>query len=142
MTVDPANPNFARCWRAELPATIAHELHHLRRWRGPGCGATLLEALVSEGLAQHYELSERRTPPIYAHISADLDALWKLAQSELDESRYDHARWFFGVAELPRWAGYALGFELVRRFFERAAGDALTHAEVSAQDVRVVWPSG
>ena len=51
LTLDPGNPQFALRWRSEVPATLAHELHHCRRWRGPGYGSTLLEALVSEGLA-------------------------------------------------------------------------------------------
>ena len=140
ITVDPANPNFARCWRSELPATIAHELHHARRWRGPGYGSTLLEALVSEGLAQHYEAQDRGEAPVYAHIPADLPALWATVQAELGASGYDHARWFFGGAELPRWAGYTLGFELVRRFLAYAGGDALTHADVPAQRIQAAWP--
>ncbi|WP_415790771.1 hypothetical protein [Deinococcus saxicola] len=34
ITLDPHNPHFAAGWRTELPATLAHELHHARRWRG------------------------------------------------------------------------------------------------------------
>lgn len=142
ITVDPANANFARCWRTELPATIAHELHHARRWCGPGYGHTLLETLVSEGLAQHYEAQDRGEAPIYARLSADLPSLWATAQAELGAASYDHARWFYGAAELPRWAGYTLGFELVRRFLNDEGGNALIHAEVPAQRVRAAWPRG
>ena len=35
LTVSPDNPEFLPGWRTELPATLAHELHHARRWRGP-----------------------------------------------------------------------------------------------------------
>ncbi|MFC6749025.1 DUF2268 domain-containing putative Zn-dependent protease [Deinococcus aquaticus] len=59
LTVSPDNPEFLPGWRTELPATLAHELHHARRWRGPGYGRTLLEVLVTEGLAQHHERTER-----------------------------------------------------------------------------------
>ena len=38
-----------------IPATVVHELHHSSRVRtGPGYGVTLGEALVSEGLADHF----------------------------------------------------------------------------------------
>lgn len=141
VTLTPDNPNFAANWRTEVPATLAHELHHARRWRGPGYGRTLLEALVSEGLAQHYEAEERGGPPPYARTSADLDGLWQRAQVELDLPAYDHNAWFFGSEEagLPRWAGYALGFELVRRFLFQSGGDAVTHADAPAAGFWGAW---
>jgi uncharacterized protein YjaZ len=143
VTLTPENSHFAACWRTEMPATLAHELHHARRWRGPGYGRTLLEVLVSEGLAQHFEAAERGGPPLYARIEANLEPLWQRAQGELDAPHYDHAAWFFGseVADLPRWAGYALGYELVRCFLDQAEGDAVTHADVSAELLRGVWPA-
>lgn len=51
LTVDPANPNLSRCLGETLERMVAHEFHHVCRWRGPGYGRTLGEALVSEGLA-------------------------------------------------------------------------------------------
>ncbi|ALW89666.1 DUF2268 domain-containing putative Zn-dependent protease [Deinococcus actinosclerus] len=44
LTVDPGHAAVRTGWRTELPATLAHELHHVRRWRGPGYGHTLLRA--------------------------------------------------------------------------------------------------
>lgn len=43
----------------DVPATIIHELHHCSRSAGRGYGRTLLEALVSEALAQHFEADFR-----------------------------------------------------------------------------------
>ncbi|WP_425387110.1 hypothetical protein [Deinococcus apachensis] len=34
VTLTPDNPNFLSAWHHEVPATLAHELHHARRWRG------------------------------------------------------------------------------------------------------------
>ncbi len=36
-------------------STLVHEVHHAMRWRGPGCGTSLRERLVTEGLAQAFE---------------------------------------------------------------------------------------
>lgn len=141
ITLTPDNPHFMNGWRTELAATLAHELHHVRRWRGPGYGTTLLEALVSEGLAQHYEAGERGGLPPYASIPADLDGLWHRAEAELDSTDYGHPAWFFGseAGGLPRWAGYALGYELVRRFLVRRGGDAVTWADAPAGQFRGAW---
>lgn len=134
LTIDPKNSNFVACWQRELPAMLAHELHHVRRWRGPGYGRTLREALASEGLAQHFEAGQRGELPIYAQPSSDLEALWERARPELDAPTYNHNAWFYGseAGQLPRWAGYQLGYAQVRRAFERLGGDAVSHAETPA----------
>ncbi|MFC3832590.1 MULTISPECIES: DUF2268 domain-containing putative Zn-dependent protease [Deinococcus] len=139
LALTPTSTPFQEGWRQELPATLAHELHHAARWRHQGMG-TLLDALVFEGLAQHFELTERRERPIYAVPTTDLDALWTRAQDELD-GPYDYAAWFMGApaAGLPRWGGYALGFELMRRGFEVQGGDAVSHVATPADAFRGVW---
>lgn len=138
LTVNPDNPNFAACWRTELPATLAHELHHAKRWQGAGYGQTMLEVLVSEGLAQHYEKAERGKPPPYALPPANLPELWQQAAPLLNSTDFGYEAWFFGseAQNLPRWAGYALGFELVRRYFAVNGGDAVTHAQTPAAAFR------
>jgi Predicted Zn-dependent protease (DUF2268) len=135
LTIDPANPNFGLHWRSELSAMLAHELHHVRRWRGPGYGRTLREVLATEGLAQHFEAVERGEPPIYARAGDDLDVLWQRALLELDAPTYDHAAWFFGAGDLPRWAGYRPGFERVRLELEKLGGDALSLADSPASEL-------
>ncbi len=139
LAMTPQNPQFMASWQRELSATLAHELHHAKRWRSRGLGS-LLDALVFEGLAQHYEARERGEWPIFARAITDLELLWTRAYKDLD-GPYDHQAWFFGSADqdLPRWGGYALGFELVRRFFEREGGDAVVHAATSAEEFRSGW---
>ncbi|WP_369409440.1 DUF2268 domain-containing putative Zn-dependent protease [Deinococcus arboris] len=139
LAVTPQSPQFLDHWQRELPATLAHELHHAKRWRHAGLG-TLLEALVFEGLAQHYEVEERGEPPLYAQPTTDLGALWARAREQLD-GPYDHQAWFLGSVgqDLPRWGGYALGFELVRQFLQREGGDAVIHASTPAEQFRSAW---
>jgi len=124
--IDPAHPWVDAAGEEELLAMLAHELHHCARWTRPGYGATLGEALVSEGLACVFETGFRGgVPPFWAR-ALDADALRSVeakARPLLDERRYDHRDWFFGAPErgVPRHAGYSLGFELVARHV-RATG--------------------
>lgn len=133
LNLDPSNPHFAAHWRTEVPATLAHELYHCARWRGPGYGQTLLEVLVSEGLAQHHEREERGGQPApYSKLDLSLAPLWEQARPLLHSATYPHAEWFFGAGSLPRWAGYALGYELVGRLLGDTGQDAAAHAHTPA----------
>src|SRR6266852_4448589 len=94
LTIDPANPNLFTDFDAEFLTTLGHELHHCMRHGGPGYGGTLGEALVTEGLACHFETELRGgVVPFYARALEDkaLEALWARATSELKNSSYDHA---------------------------------------------------
>ena len=99
-----------------VPASLAHELHHSSRIRmGPGYGITLGEALVTEGLADHFVAEAfPDTPPLpWDHVLSGQQEteLWGKARSVLEvPGGYNHQAWFFGGGDLPRWAGYTLGY--------------------------------
>jgi Predicted Zn-dependent protease (DUF2268) len=118
--VDPAFAGLAQLLPERLPPLAAHELHHAKRWSGPGYGRTLLEAMVSEGLADHFsvELLGAAEPPWSDAFPRDqTERYLQLARPELDSTAYDHERWFFGSSStLPRWTGYTLGFRLVEAY--------------------------
>ncbi len=124
--IDPAHPWVDAAGDEELLAMLAHELHHCARWTRPGYGATLGEALVSEGLACVFETAFRGgIAPFWAR-ALDADALRAVeakARAHYGDRGYDHRDWFFGAPErgLPRHTGYSLGFELVARHV-RATG--------------------
>jgi len=141
IAIDPANPLFAGSMSTEVPATIIHELHHCSRWTQPGYGRTLLEALVSEGLAQHFETDFRGgAAPFYALAlsPSDLEALSARAGQEYDSANYSHIDWFFGSASrnIPRLSGYSIGFDLVGKFLKAHQGDAAYYHQESAQSFR------
>ncbi|PKA41553.1 DUF2268 domain-containing protein [Rhizobium sullae] len=98
---------------------LAHELHHAMRWGACGYGLSLGEALVSEGLADAFSetITGLSAPP---WSSALRDGGWcdllDQAEREQDRQDYDHAAWFFGTGELPRWAGYTIGYRLARLY--------------------------
>jgi hypothetical protein len=104
--------------REALLKAVYHEFHHVLRWDGPGYGSSLGEALVSEGLAQlfvHEMMDCAPEPWEVMPDGVDLRALCLRAHAAFDETDYDHEAWFFGAADLPDGAGYALGRMLVAR---------------------------
>jgi Predicted Zn-dependent protease (DUF2268) len=121
-TFDPANPNMAPNLGAPLERMIAHEYHHAMRWYGVGYGRTLIEALVSEGLAGRFveELFASEPEPWERALPATaLPPFAARALAEGDTPVYDHASWFFGRGSLPRWVGYTLGWALVGHHLKR-----------------------
>lgn len=128
VSVDPEHAAFQQVIDVHLSRTLAHELHHCMRWRGPGYGNTLGEALVSEGLADHFDLEVHpASQPYHWTRALDADGLaatWQRARSVLWEEGYDHGYWFFNRADggPPFHAGYALGFSLVRAYLRANPG--------------------
>jgi uncharacterized protein YjaZ len=120
IAIDPAFPDLGAVLPERLRYIAAHELHHARRWRGPGYGRTLLEAMVSEGMADRFAVELLRVPAApwsEAIPRADTPAWIERARPELDSAVYDHDRWFFGAsATVPRWTGYTLGFRLIEAY--------------------------
>jgi uncharacterized protein YjaZ len=138
--LDPNVTDFEHNLERELAPTLAHELHHAIRWHNPGYGQTLLEAMVTEGLAQAFEIPFRDGQvPQYAILEnpARMDELMELAQLEFQNTTYDHNGWFFGskARDIPRWTGYALGFEIAKRYFEKADTTAGAAYAVTAKTV-------
>lgn len=137
--VDPSTPEAAGSVAdGAFDGVLAHEVHHALRWAGPGYGRTLGEALVGEGLADHFAAQVTGRPPAPWTQGLDAAALGRvaaLAAAERDGD-YDHDRWFFGAGDLPDGAGYALGHALVGRYREmRPGSDPVTLAQAPAGPV-------
>jgi uncharacterized protein YjaZ len=138
--LDPNVPDFKHNLEHELAPTLAHELHHAIRWHNPGYGQTLLEAMVTEGLAQAFEISFRDGQvPYYAILQnpSRMDELMDLARLKFHNAPYDHNGWFFGneTRGIPNWAGYALGFEIVKQYLEKANTTAGKAYAVTAKTI-------
>lgn len=134
VTVDPENPSLRANEAHSLERMLAHELHHCARWDGPGYGETLGAALVSEGLAGHFaQEAFGGDPEPWERLQAGtLRPYLSRAQAEWQNAGYDHAAWFFGSPELPRWLGYSLGYQLVRQYLAthgNARASTLAHAD-------------
>lgn len=109
---------------------LGHELHHCVRSNGPGVYRTLLDLVISEGLACKFEEELVGEVPFYAWPKGplEMDRLRVRLREEGCEREFDHAAWFFGSAptEIPRHAGYSVGFALVS---EKLAHRGVTAAE-------------
>jgi uncharacterized protein YjaZ len=113
----------------EIKSTLAHELHHCARWASCGYGKTLLEAIISEGLADHFDIEINNGPPkpwSVAVAGSELEKLKEKARSEFTNDNYDHSVWFFGSESknIPRWTGYSLGFSLVGDYIKKSGKKA------------------
>lgn len=120
IVIDPTSPAWPGSLSSELFPLLAHEMHHIMRVRAVGFGANLLEAMVMEGLADQFSIEVAGIdPPIWATaLSPDELEIWsELARSQWYDGGYNHDTWFFGTGgEIPRWAGYSIGFALTRDY--------------------------
>ena len=140
LSIDPKNKNLIKSFNVEFLATLGHELHHCSRHKGPGYGKTLKEALISEGLACHFETELRDGAlPFYASAlseSAYIEYYEKM-QLELDSEKYNHGAWFFGSKELniPKHCGYSVGFTLVNKYISKHNSSASKLSSISVNEI-------
>ena len=101
---------------------LAHESHHCLRWRDPGYGKTLFEAMISEGLADHFDLEVTGKMPQPWSIALRDDKLQEMEEKAKPSywTEYDHPLWFYGsnANEIPNWTGYSLGFKFVGEYLK------------------------
>lgn len=121
--IDPEFPNLTQDLESKYVRTLAHELHHCARWNGCGYGKTLFEAIVSEGLADHFDQEVNGTTPLPWSIALTDEQVQALQYRLLEEGfsdDYNHSLWFFGSQpdQVPRWAGYTLGYSLAKSYME------------------------
>ena len=124
ISINHSFPNLKKSIIEHLDRIIAHELHHCMRRIRPGYGKTLLEAMVSEGLADHfdYEINHKNPQPWTVALNKEqIKNMLEKAKVEFYSKRYDHQAWFFGRGNIniPRWAGYSLGFFIVGEYLKK-----------------------
>ncbi len=123
MSLDPNFSNFSQSIAIEFGPLLAHEIHHAKRRRSVGYGNTLLEAIITEGLADSFSVELFGIdPPLWSNALSESELeLWlNNAQDSWNNSNYNHAAWFFGsTPNIPRWAGYSIGFKLVQDYLAK-----------------------
>lgn len=124
ISIDPSFLNLDKILEKEIVSALVHELHHCARWHTIGQDQTLFDAIVSEGLADHFDIEINGGEPRPWSVALNEEQLKKindLAKKEFTCATYNHSEWFFGTNEgkIPRWAGYSLGFSIVADFFKK-----------------------
>lgn len=124
--IDPDFPNLVDNLEVQLKSTLAHELNHTLRWQKIGYKYTLLESIISEGLADHCDIilnNNNPQPWDNALSETDFQKYLSLAKNDWHNNNYNHATWFFGAGDIPRWTGYSLGFKIVGDYIKRTGKD-------------------
>ena len=122
LSIDPNFSDIEQSLRNELGPTIAHEMHHAKRRRTVGYGSSLLQAMITEGMADSFSMEVYKiNPPIWSTVltASELENWIQTARVNWNETPYNHNEWFFGISEIPRWTGYAIGFKLVQDYLIR-----------------------
>lgn len=130
LDVDPALDLADEKKRRLIRYTVAHELHHAARWHSVGCGRSLGDALIFEGLADHF--ASEMEPSVEMPWTRPMNAFFRSScrLQFLVVSRrpfFCHNTWFYRGSRwraIPRWAGYALGYEIVGRYLRRTGMSA------------------
>ncbi|MDQ5931699.1 MAG: hypothetical protein QG607_400 [Patescibacteria group bacterium] len=139
ISVDMDNAELVCALDEELVHTLLHEFHHAMRLRSVGYGDTLVEALVTEGLADHFSVEATGGAPslwTQGFSNEELEALLVCARAEFDKTDYSHEDWFFGGNGLPKWGGYALGYFIVGKYLAEHPGvTAASLCNVEAREI-------
>lgn len=125
LAINTGFPDLDRTLDENLIPLLAHEIHHAKRRRSVGYGVTLLEAIVSEGLADHFstELTGKEPPPWSTALPGEDLHQWIDTARDSWDQPYEHEAWFFGTdPAIPRWTGYAIGYAIVQDYLTNHPG--------------------
>lgn len=108
---------------------VAHELCHAARWdKNDEWINSLFDGVISEGIATYLEaefVKDRTEKTVFIKTilersDEENEKILDKLRSQLDLNYYDYDTIFFnGNNELPRWAGYSLGYYLVRKYLKK-----------------------
>lgn len=109
-----------------IAENVAHELCHAARWgKNDERMETLFDVLIFEGLACAFEeeFAEGKTEKtlflktIVERSDGENKQILESIRDKLHSNKYHYDEIFFtGNDALPRWAGYSLGYYLVRKY--------------------------
>jgi hypothetical protein len=135
--VDPSAPGgIAAVARAQLRATLFHELHHLARgWVKSGGAApvSFMDGVVSEGLATAFERDFGGRRPPWGDPTDDV-AAWVAELRALPLSAPYH-HWMFRHPDGRQWIGYRAGTYVADRAIAASGRSAAALVRVAAAEV-------
>lgn len=126
--------------------TICHEMSHSLRWeKVPEYAETMLEGMILEGLAVVLEeyamlsIGQRDVQFFLKEVQktsqAEIDKMITTLKGNFENKVYDYNKIFFTGGEiLPRWAGYKLGYYLVKQHLRKTNQTAAQATLASYKD--------
>jgi uncharacterized protein YjaZ len=127
---------------AKLPYTVAHEYHHeAGRLLAPFDGSPIAN-VIREGKADVFARLQYPSAPPIGHTALLADGEHKadiaaLREYERNPGSFVFAEFMFGLRpDLPRWAGYRLGYAMVQSYVKARPG--LSVAEWTAAAPRTI----
>lgn len=124
-------------WKEHLPRTIYHECHHFVRAGKVNLDDKLADLILSEGLAQHFEIEvDGQSPSFFSNFlnESQRSEMLDTFKVEYNDLSYDHSRWFFGKEEFLFQAGYDFSYFLVDGFLENKKLPASKLVDVSTDE--------
>lgn len=130
-----------------VEAATVHELHHniLGAYSGPGASmvrGTLADYMVGEGLAESFAgdlYGADKVGPWASELgNADVERIKATYRDGLGVTGFDEMRrYIFGdpAAGLPVYAGYAIGYRVVRAYLERSGKSTVEATFVPVQKI-------
>lgn len=139
--LDASRSDLTEIITNELPSTLAHELHHLVRLASGIEDSTLFEHLITEGLACHFEAScgKKDMPDFLSEIKmSNWHELYEQMKQDLNNQDFDYRYYFAGTStEMPKHAGYWVGFNLIAQYIEKNGGSAVSLAMTLAAEFQL-----
>ena len=115
--------------KSKMTEMLVHELCHAARWgKNNEWMNTLFDGIINEGIATYFEAEFAKNrkekqffiKTVLERSDKENEKILEKLRDQLELKSYDYETIFFnGNDELPRWAGYSLGYYLVKRYLER-----------------------
>ena len=128
VSIDSKFPRLKDSLQYNLQRILTHEIYHILRWKYLPGKNNLLRALTTEGLADHFGMEVNNTKPQPWDTTLtpkELREIQPRAESEYFNIDFDYPAWFYGSPEknIPKWAGYSLGFHLISKYLKNHPGE-------------------
>ncbi|MGL4250245.1 MAG: DUF2268 domain-containing putative Zn-dependent protease, partial [Aeromonas sp.] len=124
LQLDLERPDIKEVIITELPAVLAHEVHHIVQKKNKVEAETLAENLIFEGLACYFEqrFNGGTLPSLFkASQHHDWQALLAEMTPHLSSKQFNFLDFFYcrDNRPFPKYAGYWVGFNLVANYLAK-----------------------
>ncbi|MGL5331540.1 MAG: DUF2268 domain-containing putative Zn-dependent protease [Aeromonas veronii] len=124
LQLDLERPDIKEVIITELPAVLAHEVHHIVQKKNKVEAETLAENLIFEGLACYFEqrFNGGTLPSLFKESQHhDWQSLLAEMTPHLSSKQFNYLDFFYcrDNRPFPKYAGYWVGFNLVANYLAK-----------------------